>query len=86
MNYSFFLTGFRRGRGIIAFSNWKTALPNFSSPAFLTGLLPEAGIISFSNRTFTTPLNSFRNTIVEFFSLFEVCTCTVATVTTSLVQ
>ena len=32
--------------GIIAFSNWKTALPNFSSPAFLTGLLPEAGIIA----------------------------------------
>ncbi len=46
MNYSFFLTGLRRGRGIIAFSNWKTALPNFSSPAFLIGLRPEVGIIA----------------------------------------
>ena len=46
MNYSFFLTGLLPEAGIIAFSNWKTALPNFSSPAFLTGLLPEAGIIA----------------------------------------
>ena len=45
-NRSFFQTGLLPEAGIIAFSNRKTALPNFSSPAFLIGLRPEVGIIA----------------------------------------